>query len=210
MNPKGAAFNSTTTPTLGMGFEMAPNLVGTVQKFVDKYSDKNTNNVNKPTNSKTPATKTPVTWQTMNQAVSNQQKEELNKLLAKFNLTPNEPNAPPPSPEPEIFGPPVPVENPDEVDPDFLPEYQTPYQEFDKWWDYKRGMEEMWQRMWEEQYGKNREKAMNEQFEAMREHLRREYERMRRDRGNGQAPSWKVFQEILRQFNEYFNPPIYA
>ena len=96
MNPKGAAFNSTTKPTLGMGFEMAPNLVGTVQKFVDKYSNTNTNNGNKATDPKTPATKTPVTWQTTNQAVSNQQKEELNKLLAKFNLTPNEPKAPPP------------------------------------------------------------------------------------------------------------------
>ena len=61
--------------------------------------------------------------------------------------------------------------------------------------------------MWEEQHGKGHEKAMNEQFEAMREHLRREYERMRRDRGNGQAPSWKVLQEILRQFYEYFNNP---
>ena len=94
MNPKGAAFNNTTKPTLGMGFEMAPNLVGTVQKFVDKYSNNNTNNVNKLTNPKTPATKTPVTWQTMNQAVSNQQAEELNKLLVKHNLKSSTDNPP--------------------------------------------------------------------------------------------------------------------
>lgn len=84
---------SSTRSSLGMGFELAPQLTGTVQQFVNKYGDKTDNSaVSRAYSEKIkskfnlPAQDKVVTWQTMNVAVSNQQAEELNKLLVKYNL----------------------------------------------------------------------------------------------------------------------------
>tara|TARA_R110000868_G_scaffold222241_1_gene474124 strand:- start:1127 stop:1930 length:804 start_codon:yes stop_codon:yes gene_type:complete len=89
-NPTG---ESSTRSSLGMGFELAPQLTGTVQQFVNQYGDKTDNSaVSKAYSEKIKskfnltAQDKVVTWQIMNKAVSNQQTEELNKLLVKYNL----------------------------------------------------------------------------------------------------------------------------
>lgn len=194
MNPKGVAFNNAIKPTLGMGFEMAPNLTGQLQKFVDKYSDKNTNNVNKATYPKTPATKTPVTWQTMNQAVTNQQREELNKLLAKYNLTPNEPMEPPP-----LIKQPPPVPGGGVPQRGHYPasSEETAEQFQARWEEYMRlvRLNQQWQRQ-------ERERILREREERQREIDRQQRERDRNP--NGQSPN---FVQAPDSKPEVFGPP---
>ena len=102
-NPNG---ESSTRSSLGMGFDIAPHLTGTVQQFLNQYGDKEDNNAASKEYSEKikskfslPPQDTVLTWQSMNKAVANHQEEELNKLLVKHNLKTSD--TPPRSPEHE-------------------------------------------------------------------------------------------------------------
>lgn len=94
---------SSTRSSLGMGFDIAPHLTGTVQQFLNQYGDKQDNNAASKAYSEKikskfslPPQDTVLTWQSMNKAVANHQQEELNKLLVKHNLKSDTPT---PSPD---------------------------------------------------------------------------------------------------------------
>lgn len=89
-NPTGDAFNSPTSG-FGMGFELHPTLVPSVQQFVDMYADKENGNIEsdkyqeqRAQNQKTPENLQNVTWQKMNNSVANYVSQRLKDTLQKF------------------------------------------------------------------------------------------------------------------------------